>query len=204
MKKVGMGRILMLVGICFLLSACGSKDEEVVNNNATSNQNVATNNTSNNSPITSASSWSDFKDKVNAGSFSSLSDSYKSLMTFNYYNQEPTRVIFSFTKCTITTGKLWIFTSRSSSCGNDFTREIDGDNIYRENGLMSNSSVIEELKTLVNASTSNKMFSTTAYQFRSGDFEYIIDLKYPAGANPIYKRDVKTGDSYQIYHQSWL
>lgn len=187
MKNKWTGLIGVLT-LCVLVSACGkdNKAPEAAAPKVTSPV-VNTPTVNSTSPYVTATSWEDFKTKVAAGTFTAP--------TF-------ANIDYIYQKCSSDTSKfLGIFTFQTNSCSETFTRSLMGGQVIREDGLNSKQAVINSLNTLIAAVPSSlyyRQLSPSAFQFQSGSNIYVVNLAYPAEANPTYKTSASSGSGYQL------
>lgn len=98
---------------------------------------------------------------------------------------------------------LVIFNYSSTSCSQSGQRTYsNADNVLHEYGSTVSaieSKLIEIINAASTSSGSYKQIATNHYQFASGDYIYGIDLAYPSAANPVYRKNIKSGEYYFLY-----
>jgi hypothetical protein len=174
--------------ICVLASACGKDNKTAIAAApAAPTPVVNTPTTNSNSPFVTASSWEDFKTKVAAGTFSAP--------TFS-------NIDYIYQQCSSDSSKfLGIFTFQTNTCSSSFTRSLMAGQVIREDGLNSKTQVVNFLNGLIGQVPSSlyyRQLSASAYQFQVGSTIYVVNLAYPAEANPTYKTSVSSGSGYQM------
>jgi hypothetical protein len=176
--------------VCILVAACGKDNKAPEQQQPAAPSTPVVNTpaaTNNNSPFVTASGWDDFKTKVAAGTFSA-----------------PTiaKIEYIYQKCSSDTNKfLGIFTYQTNKCTSSFSRTLRDGVVMREDSLNSKAQVVTSLTTLINQVSSSiyyRQLSASAFQFQVGNDIYVINLAYPAEANPTYKYNISTGQGYQL------
>lgn len=182
-------KLIGAIVVCGLLSACGKKDQAAPAA-AAAPVNVVNSTYQNSGNTVSFSTWEGFKQAVNDGKFVPVVGFHE---------------VYKYGTCSTDKGTfLGFIPTYSTSCSQKFEVNIMGGTISGGSYGTTEDQVKTQLKALVNAasgaSNSYMILSSTAVQFVSGSYIYIINLGYPAAANPIYKKSISSPtNNYFLY-----
>ena len=215
MKKLSWKNLGATCLLAAFLVACGG-DENGQSVNSANNlgstsveKNLTTTTNNSGAGVVTISSPAEFKNKVLAGNFISISN-FKGLMNA----QNSSQIDLYFQVCDMSSwdlyeaeegdgfwSNLWdsmTFDINSSKCTGSFVRSIFGGTIVRQDGL-SRDQVKTSLETLVNEGTFVSYNGGASWNIRHGDEYYTVDLNFPMEANPTFKSGVNDKGETSTY-----